>query len=678
MIFRSFSKKYLLLCFITLFSSTGVLFALEDLEDDVITVNADKIEQTIDESIERKSIITDEEIKKSGAKNVGDALKSLPEIDVKSATAGNSTESITMQGLGNGYVKIMIDGVTVSTDLSGSTPVFNIPVENIERIEITKGADSVLYGSQSMGGTINIITKKTSETLKDNKKVNFSGSLTEEAGFSPSLLSIKNYSAGSFFVNTTHLSNALIASFDYIPAKEKNTFDALAGNITYFENTQKLLGFIRDTVTYSDSWGNVSLYGLYTDSDQQSNFTKTGYDKGAQMEYRSLRAEGGASFKYIFNDDLYLEGFSGGKYYFMDTTYKVKAGIYSSDNSVESNSCNWETDIRAHWKFKKINDFIIGLNANLESIDGSSFGERKFALETAAFAQDTVTLLDEKLFLIPGCRVDFSPSVQDSAVNFMATPKLALKYNPTEFTALRLSYGMGYKIPSLKEKYWIFKHSYAPGAANFILYGNPDLKPEKSHSINFGIEQNVNNLFKINCGAYFNYIVDLIDGVVIDAASTPQIREYQNIDKAITYGADISISTELDRFKGKIGYAYTEAKAYIDNSDKWEDLALRVRHRITVSLEYLIPVIETSVSLNGQWNSKQLLSMEREYYTPDYLMAGVTVSKKFWDEKIEIYLGADNILNNFHFIKGTNGENQKSYYGLEEGTILRLGAKLKF
>ena len=111
MIFRSSSKKYLLLCFITLFSSTGVLFAIEDLEDDVITVNADKIEQTIDESIERKNIITDEEIKKSGAKNVGDVLKSLPEIDVKSATAGNSTESITMQGLGNDYGKMNVDRV---------------------------------------------------------------------------------------------------------------------------------------------------------------------------------------------------------------------------------------------------------------------------------------------------------------------------------------------------------------------------------------------------------------------------------------------------------------------------------------------------------------------------------------------------------------------------------------
>ncbi len=670
--------KKIMILIITAVSSISVISAQENIEDDVITVNADKVEQALDTSVERKTIVSDEEIKKSGAKNVGDALKSLPEINVSGATAGNATESVSMQGLGNGYVKIMIDGVTVSTDLSGSTPVFNIPVENIERIEITKGADSVLYGSQSMGGSINIITKKNADESASGKKIKISGSVTEEGGFSPSLLSWKNYLAGSLFINSTHMTNALIACLDYVPGKEKETFDALAGNIKYFENTKKILGFARDTLTYHNEWGNISLYGLYTDSDQQSNFTKTGYDKGAQMEYRSLRAEGGASFKYIFNDDFYLDGFSAGKFYYMDTSYSVKAGIYSTTNSVESNSCNWETDVRAHWKFKEINDFIFGINANLESIDGSSFDERKYALETAAFAQDTISILDEKLFLIPGCRIDFAPCVQDSAVNFMATPKIALKYNPSEFTALRLSYGMGYKIPTLKEKYWIFKHSYAPGAANFILYGNPDLIPEKSHSLNFGIEQNVNNLFKINVGAYFNYIIDLIDGVVKDATSTPQIREYKNVDKAITFGADINLSTELERFKGKIGYAYTEAKAYDKTTDDWQDLALRVRHRITLSLEYLIPVIETSVSLNAQWNSKQLLSMGTEYYTPDYLMVGASVSKKIWDEKLEIYFGADNVLNNIHFIKGTNGETQKTYYGLEEGTILRLGAKLKF
>ena len=104
---------------------------------------------------------------------------------------------------------------------------------------------------------------------------------------------------------------------------------------------------------------------------------------------------------------------------------------------------------------------------------------------------------------------------------------------------------------------------------------------------------------------------------------------------------------------------------------------MRVHHRLTANAEYLIPVLEATVSVNLQWNSKQLLSTGTDYYTPDYLMLNATLSKKIWDEKLEVYLGVDNILNNLHFQKGTNGETQKTYYGLEEGTTLRLGAKLR-
>lgn len=646
-------------------------------EDAVIEVSAQKLVQEISESVEQKSVVSEEEIQKSGAKTVGDALKNLPEITVSNASAGNANESISMQGLGNGYVKIMIDGVAVSSDFDGSTPIFQIPVENIERIEVTKGADSVLYGSESMGGTINIITKKNAKNADSDGVVKISGSLTEEFGYSPAISNWKNYLAGTFFAGGKNLSNSLAACLNYVPGKEKTTFDALAGKITYFENTQKILGFARDTLSWKDEWGNVSLYGLYADSDQKSNFTKTGYDKGAEMDYRSFRGEGGLNAKYIFGDSFYLDGFSAGKFYYMKTSYDVKAGLYSSSSSTDSNSCDWESDIRAHWKLNESNDFIFGANADLESIDGSSFDERKYALETAFFAQDTILLFDEKLSVVPGFRLDYSPEIQGSSTNFMATPKLALKYAPTEYTAFRLSYGMGYKMPSLKEKHWIFRHSYAPGAGNFILYGNPDLKSEKSHSFNAEIEKNVANYFKINIGGYFNYIIDLIDSVVIDATSSPQIREYQNVDKAITYGGEVSACTELERFKGKIGYALTEAKSFDDSSDEWQDLALRVRHRVTASAEYLIPVIETSVSANVQWNSKQLLSTGTDYYSPDYLMLNASLSKKFFDEKLEVYFGADNILGNKHFKKGTNGENQEKYYGLEDGTTLRLGAKLK-
>ncbi len=665
------------------FSATDYFDSADDFEDDVISVKAERISQKISDDVEQKQVINEEEIRKSGSKTVGDALKTLPGVTVSNASAGNSNESVTMQGLGNGYVKIMIDGVTVATDVSGSTPVFQIPVENIERIEVINGADSVLYGSEAMGGVINIVTKQNNDKEsndegEENQKVKVSGNVTEEAGFSPVTLDWKNYTAASLFATGSHLSNALIASFDYTPGKQKTTADALAGSITYYENSKKILAFARDTLTWREKWGNLGLYGLYADSYQVSNFTKTGFDKGSDMEYRSLRGEAGITGKYILGERFYIDGFTAGKFYYLDTKYNVKAGAYSSTKETESDSFHWESDLRSYWKVADFQDLLIGANVNLESIDGSSFDERKYALETALFAQDSILLFDKKFTLVPGLRFDLAPSVQNSAVNFMATPKLSAKYNPSDKTALRLSYAMGYKIPSLQEKYWIFKHNYAPGSGNFILYGNPALVPEKSHSINAGLEQNVSDLFTFSLGGFFNYIIDLIDSVVLDADSSPQIREYRNVDKALTYGGEFSISSDLDRFKIKVGYAYTGAVFYDELSKSWQDLALRVNHRITAQAEYQIPVIETLFSVSAQWNSPQLLSSGTNYYTPDFLMLSSDISKKFFDEKLLVYLGINNILNNLHFIKGTNGENQKDYYGLNEGTVLRLGAKLKF
>ena len=668
-----------------LFSATFLF--LQEAEDDVIVVNAEKIEQKIDESTEQKRTITNDDIRKSGAKNVGDALKTLPDVAVSAATAGNANESVTMQGLGNGYVKIMIDGVSVSTDMSGAAPIFQIPVENIERIEVIKGADAVLYGSSAMGGIINIITKRDAADASpppltpqstEKTKLKITSNITEEVGFMPLILGWKNYTAANLIVSGKHVTNTLIGSFDFNPGREKMTEDALAGRIRYYKGTKKILGFFRNTFTWSDTWGSVGAYGVYSGSHQVSNYAKTGFDKGTDMVYTAHRGELGVTGKYIFGEKLYVDGFAAGKLYFMDTVRHVKAGMHSSKTGTHSNSFDTEIDVRAHWTPNKINDVIFGINAGLESMAGTSFEKRKYALETALFAQDSISLFDKKLTLVPGVRFDLAPSVQGSTVYFMATPKFGVKYNPSEKTALRFSYGMGYKIPTLKQKYWIFKHSYAPGAGNFILYGNPNLVPEKSHSFNVGIEQNVANLFTVSAGGYFNYILDLIDHVVTDGVSSPQIRKYQNVDKAITFGGDISAGTEIDRFKAKAGYAYTGAKFYDAGTSRWEDLALRVAHRVTANVSYLIPSAETEVSLNVQWNSPQLLTAKSGYYTPDYLMVGFNASKKFLDEKLEVYAGLDNMLNNIHFVKGSNNETQAFYYGLAEGIMLRIGGKYTF
>ncbi len=667
-------KKNIFACFLVF--CAGIAFASEG--DDVIKVTANRVEDEISQEKQTQHIkvVSAEEIKESGSKTVSDVLRSVPEITVNAQSSANPTETVSMQGLSSEYVKILVDGIAAGTDIDGSTSISSIPVEDIERIEVISGAGSVMYGSNAMGGVVNIITKKAKNEY-DGVKLHFN--LGDEFSFSPQTKNIKNYTSAGLSVAGEKLSGNVSSSFDWNPGKQKSSWDALSQDyIDYYESTKKNLAFVRAGGEYTDEWGKLGAYALYNSSYQICNFTKTGYDKGSTMEYSSSRLEGGINGKYIFDSNLNFTAFSSVKSYTLDSTYNVSAGSYSSSKKTQSDSTNLESDFRTNLKVGSFNEILFGLNALFDTIDGNTFDEQKSQWQFAGFAQDTIKILDEKLSIVPGARFTVSPGNDGEKTLMQAVPNLALKYEAGENTTLKLSYGMGYKIPSLRQKYWIFRHNYAPGSGNFILYGNADLKPEKSHAFNFSEDTKILNILSVSSSAYFNYILDLIDSIVTDAQSSPQIREYQNVDKAITYGAGLNIAIDLDRFSAKAGYTFTTAKSYDTENGEWLSMALRSAHRITASASYKIPVLEAKLSANAEWNSPQFLTTGGSLKTPDYFMAGATLSKLFFADKLELYTRVNNLFNNLNFKNGTNGETQKTYYGLEDGTTLTLGAKLKF
>jgi outer membrane receptor for ferrienterochelin and colicins len=120
------------------------------------------------------------------------------------------------------------------------------------------------------------------------------------------------------------------------------------------------------------------------------------------------------------------------------------------------------------------------------------------------------------------------------------------------------------------------------------------------------------------------------------------------------------------------------AKELDETTDDWIDLASRVPHQVTANVSYRIPVIETSVQGQANWNSPQLISYTDKTYTPDYLMVNLRIAKTFFKEKLEVYGGAQNVLNNIHFVNSTEGQTQEEYYGLRDGIIFTLGAGFKW
>ncbi|MCR5607401.1 MAG: TonB-dependent receptor [Treponema sp.] len=643
-------------------------------EEDIIVVSAGKIEQAVSDTVEKVEVVTEKQIQESGAKTVTDALKSIPGVVITSLSSGNMTPTISMQGFDGDYVKVLIDGVAVSGDIGGAVAAFQLPVENIDHIEVVQGASSALYGSDAMGGVVNIITKKTKNEY-DGIKVH--GSVTEEFGESKEG-SIQNYTAGTLSVAGAKLSSTLTGSLNYEPGLKKEWANLALGSGEYYKTPKTLLGYGKANIDWTDDWGTIGIYGLFMTASQLSNYTPSGYSKYASMEYDTKRIESGIKSSYIFDNTLSFNIFSSFKDFILNDYYESVTSS-TSKTETEDNSTNieWESEIQANWKPNELNTVLVGINSTFETMEGDSFEGLKKQLLLSAYAQDTLNIADNVFSVVPGVRLDLAPAMDDSDTLFQATPKLSMRFSPNENTVIRASYGMGYKIPTFKQKYWVFYHNYGSGDANFILTGNPDLKPEKSQGVNLGIEENVLNIFRITTSGYFNYITDMIDSQLTDSTSTPQKRTYVNINKAITYGGDINLSTKLDRFEARAGYAYMNAKE--DDDGEWTEIALKIHHRITANMAYKIPIIETKISINGEWSAPQLLSTSSDEKSPDYLMVSLNAEKSFLEDKLSTYIRIDNLLDNFHFIEGTGtSKTQEEYYSLYDGITLSLGATLKF
>ncbi|MDR0630103.1 MAG: TonB-dependent receptor [Treponema sp.] len=398
----------------------------------------------------------------------------------------------------------------------------------------------------------------------------------------------------------------------------------------------------------------------------------------------NTKIEGGLKETYRLSDFAMLDGF----FSYRQLDYDADRISYSyGTTSADSYNLfrDMEGEARFSWEPLISHALLFGVNAKREALESDSFDAEKSVIMLSVFTQDTWNIGGaDKFRIVPGLRFDYRPP-KDSEEEpiYKLSPKLSFRYDPREDLVLRLSYGMGFKTPSLKQNYWFFFH---PAPYNFLLIGNPNLTPETSHGFNLSGDYSVTGEFTLSAGAFFNYIFDMIDDYITDEnpGSAPNSseemqnfiykRSYRNVGRAITAGGDVSLRYNGSRLKTALTYNYTLAKELEEDRDTWIELASRVPHQVSASVSYCIPVIETTAQARVNWNAPQLINYADKTYTPDYLMVNLRIGKTFFGEKLEIYGGVQNVLNNIHFVKSTGNQTQEDYYGLRDGIILSIGA----
>lgn len=650
-------------------------------QEDTVIVTGAKVEQLAKNATEKVDVVTAEDIEAMGARNLIEILSQVPGLTINE----HPMESVSMQGLKGDYVKVMIDGISMGGDIGGSAPINLVPAADIERIEIIQGASSALYGSDAMAGVINIITKK-------NKDKTWWVALKNE-------IDTYKHFYGSLYAGYKHQYFAItgIGTFEYMPGLNAKEVNEMGDDVMILVGPKNRLGYTKFKVDGFTPYGDITAY--ITANEHLREITLS---PSIGTNFYTKNIDGGIKADMFIGDFSRLNSFLVYKYmdYFNDLIYP-KYGTYERKNS---HFKEIEFDTNYNHPFTSEHSLLSGVNIKWEAMDGIDFKESKRTMLIGMFAQYEYNYLGENwLKVVPGLRFDIAPKLmeEDKKLLYQFTPKLSIKYDPLDNLVLRLSYGMGFKVPSLKQKYWLFFH---PAPANFVLFGNPNLKPETSQGLNASIDYEPVEKLILTGTLFYNFINNLIftedlsnePGLHRDKngklRSVAGMRRYNNLDQVISTGYSLALKYQMEWFHLTASYNYIYMLNYVREKGSYETASYYVPHQFKINTKFIIPWSYTNIDLQFNWDLPQPIKVgfdrrasgmiqmpsAKAGYGPDKLIVNMKVSQNLWDDHFNLYFGIRNMFNNYNFINGTNDVNQLEYFGLVEGITAYFGFNFKW
>lgn len=595
-----------------------------------IVVTGARVEKPLKEVPVLTRVITQKDIQILNPMNIESLLQyELPGLQIGYNSMSQMPE-ITYQGVGGEYLLFLVDGERVSGEGADHNVDFTrFNVDDIERIEVIKGSQSTIYGSNALGGVVNIITKEANRPFTGNLSARYAGG---------------NGQKYSVSVGTKQNRFSSLSSLTY---RTKDTYSVSdeKGKVT---TTVQPDGTTTETLSAP---GTTTVYG-YSIWDATQKFGYTFTDK--------LSADVKGSF-YHNERDIRL----GKKYqdFFIDYTLNGKVKYLIDENQQLSASYIYDnyrkdkeyfdagytrTDYRNRTQTARA-DYVgtfgnhtlsAGMEANMEYLKHYMMKDSADASnETYALYLQEDWKITETLNVIAGLRGDYH-----CKYHLHVTPKISAMYQPCSVFTLRAGYSQGFRSPSLKELY----QEYDMGGQGWMmLYGNADLKPETSNQYSISAEATKGGL-NLSVSAYHNRFKNKIAYSSLgDGTSNMQ---YINAEKAKTTGVEAIVQWRID-----CGLTLSGSYAYVDDYQEVDGKNTSpVRpHSITFNAVYTrkFGKIGTNLSLNGQWSSQldtySFSSNSKEYELVSYdartlctLNAGVQFPKG-----LALNIGIDNLFN---------------------------------
>lgn len=517
----------------------------ETSEMENLVVTASGHEQALVDAPASISVIDREQLEQRAYRDVTDALKDLPGVIITGGESGGDSADISLRGMPAGYTLMLVDGKRLSgresrpnSDGPGEEQNWLPPVEAIERIEVVRGPMSTLYGSDAIGGVINVITRKVPAQWNGSVQVD---SIIQD-----------NSASGDMAQANFHLSGPLVQdklSLQLYGRKYQRDEDSIVNGYNETD-VQSVTGRLAYTPSENHE---VLLETGTTEQERTSLVGQSGPTEGCRGGCSDAFNEYNRDFISITHNGRFESG-DLSSFVQREVTENIGRQMEIANLVAKSSYIMPLGDhtlvLGATYEAEELDDFTsnqISDRTHIESSRWAFFGEDEWAL-TDSFA------------LTAGVRLD-----DDENFGSHASPRLYGVWKLAERWTLKGGVSTGYNSPGLRH----LTADWGQSSRGGDVYGNPDLEPETSINKEIALHFQGSDGFSAGITLFHNDFEDKISRIdcpedICDAGpnqfgSTPTYRI--NIDEAVTRGGEISVAAELtERFKINASYTHTDSE----------------------------------------------------------------------------------------------------------------------
>ncbi|PID94566.1 MAG: TonB-dependent receptor [Bacteroidales bacterium] len=619
---------------------------------EVVVTTGTGTEHYIKDAPVQTEVVSGKALRTYAGRSIEDILSAM--VASFSFNGNDMGSGMQLNGLGNGYILIMLDGKKLNGDLGGQNDLNTIPLDNIERIEIVKGASSALYGSDAIAGVVNFITKKNRSPLSitNNTRVGCYADIKQNNTIS---FKIGRLNATTLF-NFKHTDGWKNTTQEYYRNRLVNNSVTRTVNHSFNYKLEQALSFDMTSSL------NIKAKGSYY---QRYAFRPTGYPQYQlkNFYYRDVNTLLDATYKLSKFNKISADLSYAVYQYFYDYKEREYTDFFDENNNriiyfpgdrvLQSSQQRLLTRLKGIFVLGKKHILNSGFECNYESL----LSPMRIAKDKDASAYTVATYMQDEYNVTNKFNVTTGFRwVYHKAFGNIITPKISAMYKLGDFN-LRTTYSNGFKAPTVKQLYYSYVASIMTTMKAY--YGDETLRPQRSNYYSLGIEYNGIRV-QSNLSIYYNRVRDMIALMPIPTSpedkklEVEETLKYTNLSKAWSYGADFSLDIKFNNeFSIGGSYSYLDAKAQEEDyeSDYYMQFipingTSKHNANIRVLKEYAWGNYRLGVGVYGRFQSARFYVTDGN--TMPYQLWRLNTSHSITSLKninLDINIGIDNLFN---------------------------------